>query len=90
MIVTENGLADADDNQRTSHLLRHLRVLRQAMTDRVARVDGYLHWSLMDNFEWSAGYYPRFGLFSVDPSLRRVARPSANVFARIARTNRLP
>ncbi len=65
VIITENGLADADDNQRTSHLLRHLRVMRQAMDDRLARVQGYLHWSLYDNFEWSAGYYPRFGLFSV-------------------------
>ena len=70
VIITENGLADADDNQRTSHLLRHLRVTRQAMTDRLARVQGYLHWSLYDNFEWSAGYYPRFGLFRVEPDLQ--------------------
>ena len=90
VIITENGLADADDNQRTSHLVRHLRVVRQAMDDRLARVQGYLHWSLYDNFEWSAGYYPRFGLFSVGADKTRTARPSANVFARIARTNRLP
>ncbi|HLM28201.1 MAG TPA: glycoside hydrolase family 1 protein [Thermoleophilaceae bacterium] len=90
VIITENGLADSDDDQRSSHLIRHLRVLRQAMNDRVARVQGYLHWSLFDNFEWSAGYYPRFGLFRIDSRLRRRARPSANVFARIARRNRVP
>ena len=60
------------------------------MRDRVARVQGYFHWSLFDNFEWSAGYYPRFGLFRFGPRLRREARPSANVFARIARRNRVP
>ena len=90
VIITENGLADGDDNQRPSHLIRHLRVLRQAMSDRVARVQGYMHWSLVDNFEWSAGYYPRFGLFRLDSRGNRRARPSAGVFARIARRNRVP
>ena len=52
---------------------------------------GYLYWTLVDNFEWAAGFYPRFGLFSYDPdTLRRTERPSARVFARIARTGRLP
>ena len=90
VIITENGLADGDDNQRPSHLVRHLRVLRQAMSDRVARVQGYMHWSLFDNFEWSAGYFPRFGLFRIDSRGNRRARPSAGVFARIAKRNRVP
>jgi beta-galactosidase len=89
--VTENGLADADDDMRRGYLLDHLRVLRRARRDRVARVRGYLAWTLMDNFEWAAGYYPRFGFFGYDAdSLRRHERPSARTFRRVARTGNLP
>jgi beta-galactosidase len=89
--VTENGLADADDDQRRGYLLSHLRALRGAMRDRLARVKGYFAWSLVDNFEWAAGYYPRFGFFSYDPdTLTRRECPSARLFRRIARTGTLP
>jgi beta-glucosidase/6-phospho-beta-glucosidase/beta-galactosidase len=53
-------------------------------------VIGYLHWSLLDNFEWADGYRGRFGLHSVDftdPDRARTPRRSADVFARIARAN---
>ena len=89
--VTENGLADASDRMRSAYLVSHLRAVRAAMRAREARVRGYLYWTLVDNFEWAAGYFPRFGFFSYDPdTLRRTERPSARVFARIARTGRLP
>ncbi len=89
--VTENGLADADDDQRRGYLLSHLRQLRAAMRAGEARVKGYLAWSLVDNFEWSAGYYPRFGFYSYDPdTLERTPRPSSRTFRRIARTGNLP
>jgi beta-galactosidase len=89
--VTENGLADGDDDMRRGYLLSHLRALRGAMRDRLARVKGYFAWSLVDNFEWAAGYYPRFGFFSYDPdTLARRARPSARLFRRIARSGNLP
>ena len=56
------------------------------MRDGLARVKGYFAWSLMDNFEWAAGYYPRFGFFSYDPdTLARHERPSARLFRTIAR-----
>ena len=61
------------------------------MRNRLARVKGYFAWSLMDNFEWAAGYYPKFGFFSFDPrTLARRERPSARVFRRIARLGSLP
>jgi beta-glucosidase/6-phospho-beta-glucosidase/beta-galactosidase len=61
------------------------------MRDRLARVKGYLAWTLVDNFEWAAGYYPRFGFFSYDPdTLARSDRPSARLFRRIARLGTLP
>jgi beta-glucosidase len=69
----------------------HLRRLRAAMRAGEADVKGYFAWSLMDNFEWAAGYYPHFGFFSYDQrTLARHARPSARVFRRIARSGRLP
>jgi beta-glucosidase len=44
----------------------------------------------VDNFEWAAGYYPRFGFFSYDPdTLTRRERPSARLYRRIARTGRI-
>jgi beta-glucosidase len=70
---------------------RTLGALRGAMRDRLAQVKGYFAWSLIDNFEWSAGYYPRFGFFSYDlDSLARRERPSARLFRRIACSGTLP
>ena len=56
-----------------------------------ASVRGYFAWTLVDNFEWAAGYYLRFGFFAYDPdTLARSERPSARLFRRIARSGRLP
>ena len=89
--VTENGIADAADSMRASYLVRHLRVLQSAIADGSADVRGYIYWSLTDNFEWAAGYFPKFGLFAFDPvTLARTERPSARMLARIARLNTVP
>ncbi|MFN8543145.1 MAG: family 1 glycosylhydrolase [Candidatus Binatia bacterium] len=89
--VTENGIADADDDQRAAYLVQHLAVLERAIADGVADVRGYYHWSLVDNFEWSSGYYPKFGLFAFDAATRRRhARRSGRYYARIARGNTVP
>jgi beta-glucosidase len=83
--ITENGIADRRDDRRGSFLERHLAQLEQALADGVD-VRGYFHWSLLDNFEWAEGYEPRFGLFEVDFATgERTTRPSARVYARIAR-----
>ena len=84
--VTENGIADRDDDQRPAYLLDHWRVMREAIGDDIADVRGYFHWSLTDNFEWSEGYAPKFGLYTI----RRRPRASARLYARVARTNTLP
>ena len=89
--VTENGVADRDDNLRPGHLVRHLRQLRRALVEDHLDIRGYFHWSLTDNFEWSAGYFPRFGLFRYDVrTLARRARRSARIYSRIARLNGIP
>jgi beta-glucosidase len=51
---------------------------------------GYLHWTLMDNFEWSLGTGPKFGLLANDVVTQtRSPRPAAREFAEVCRTNRL-
>jgi len=55
-----------------------------------ATESGYFHWSLIDNFEWSHGFEPRFGLFEVDyQTFERKSRPSAQIYADICRNNRI-
>jgi beta-glucosidase len=88
--VTENGIADAGDEKRRSFLLAHLRELEAALAEGVD-VRGYFHWSLLDNFEWAEGYSPRFGLVEMDYATgARRPRPSARLYARIARERRIP
>ena len=90
IIVTENGLADAADRQRARFIIDHLAWLHRAIAEG-CDVRGYLHWSLIDNFEWALGFAPRFGLASVDYETQaREIRPSAHVYARIAEANAIP
>jgi beta-glucosidase/6-phospho-beta-glucosidase/beta-galactosidase len=88
LYVTENGLADAADTLRAQYLFDHLSALQQVIASGQADVRGYFQWSLTDNFEWSSGYYPRFGLFSYDPVTgKRRRRAGAKVYRAIARRN---
>ena len=85
VVVTENGVATADDRVRRDFLREHALVLAQARASGVP-IEGYFHWSLLDNFEWLEGRRPRFGLYEVDyATLARRRRPSADVFARLGR-----
>ncbi|HEX4701444.1 MAG TPA: family 1 glycosylhydrolase, partial [Pseudonocardiaceae bacterium] len=74
--ITENGCSGADtvdargrvaDQYRIDYITEHLAALGKAVADGVD-VRGYFVWSLLDNFEWSKGYRPRFGLVHVDYS----------------------
>ena len=51
IFVTENGMADQDGRLRAKFIVSHLRQLQRAMEEG-ARIIGYLHWSLLDNYEW--------------------------------------
>lgn len=90
IIVTEHGLNTLDDRMRARFIPEALAYLKEAMDDGVP-VKGYVHWSLLDNFEWISGYGPRYGLVAVDRStFRRTPKPSAAVLGAIARSNALP
>jgi beta-glucosidase len=83
IIITENGLADATDQQRQWWLTRTIQAMHQAI-DKDVELLGYMHWSLLDNFEWDKGRWPRFGLLAVDyATMERTPRPSALALARL-------
>ena len=75
--ITENGVADAKDVHRERFIKEHLEWISKAIKEGVD-VRGYFYWSLMDNFEWDKGFWPRFGLVEVDyKTLQRKIRKSA-------------
>ncbi len=82
IIITENGLADAEDAHRQWWIEESLIAVERAISEGV-EVKGYLHWSLLDNFEWKYGWWPKFGLVSVDREhgMKRTVRPSAKWYA---------
>ena len=84
VFVTEHGLGYVDDRLRAGLLRPALAGLLDAVEDGVP-VLGYLHWSLLDNFEWVFGFDVRFGLHEVDrATFTRKPKPSAAVYAAIA------
>ncbi len=95
--ITENGMTNLDwvdvdgkvrDYQRIDYTRRYLKQLQRAATDGSTKVGGYFHWSLMDNFEWQAGYKERFGLIHVDfATLKRTLKESAHWYSRVIATN---
>ncbi|MEZ5165030.1 MAG: family 1 glycosylhydrolase [Acidimicrobiales bacterium] len=89
VIVTENGMATDDDEARIDYTRRALQGLREAIAGGID-VRGYLHWSLLDNFEWMAGYSKTFGLIAVDlETFERSVKPSARWLGSVAAANRL-
>ena len=87
ILITENGLATEDDDQRARFIPEATSAVLAARADGVP-VIGYLHWSLLDNFEWFSGYKPRFGLVAVDrTTFQRTIKPSAHVLAGVARSD---
>jgi len=91
-----NAAIGVDSNEQTrggrgsvEFIVDGLTALHAAISDGI-RVRGYVHWSLLDNFEWAAGYGPKFGLIGVDRATQeRTVRPSARLLGEIARTSRL-
>jgi beta-glucosidase len=89
ILVTENGIGTADDAERIEYVEGALHGVLACLRDDID-VRGYVYWSLMDNFEWTFGYGPKFGLVAVDRETQmRAAKPSAYWLGAIARANAL-
>ena len=87
VLVTENGMATHDDTARISYTKGALEGLARCVKDGVD-VRGYLHWSLLDNFEWFSGYAMTFGLIAVDrETFDRTVKPSARWLGQVAQRN---
>ena len=87
--VTENGVSTQDDSRRIEYIRRALNGVLNCLEDGID-VRGYIHWSLLDNFEWILGYRPQFGLVSVNrESQERAPKPSAFYLGGIARSNQM-
>lgn len=85
--ITECGIADREDMYRSWYIHEILRYIHRAISEGVD-VRGFLYWSLIDNFEWDKGFWPRFGLVEVDyKSQKRAIRPSAREYAKIIKDN---
>ena len=87
VMVTENGIATVNDQRRAAYIPLAVAGLHRAIAGGVP-VKGYVHWSLVDNFEWLWGFTPRYGLSSINrQSFQRTVKPSALVLGRIAANN---
>ncbi|WP_417834237.1 GH1 family beta-glucosidase [Thalassospira xiamenensis] len=99
VFVTENGGAFIDlpghdgyieDQDRIAYYSEYLSALLRAV-DEGANVQGYMPWSLLDNFEWAYGYEKRFGLVHVDyNTLKRTPKASYDFMRRVIESNALP
>jgi beta-glucosidase len=90
ILVTENGIGTDDDELRKRYVHTALDGVLDCLADGID-IAGYTYWSLMDNFEWTFGYQPRFGLAEVDrvaPFSRRL-KPSAHWYASVVKANAL-
>lgn len=96
IVITENGLSSMDwvsldgrvhDVQRIDFMRRYLLALRRGIAETID-IRGYLHWSILDNFEWLDGYKQRFGLIHVDYATQaRVLKDSALWYREVIETN---
>ncbi len=89
VLVTENGMATDDDAARRAYTRAALEGLAKCIADGID-VRGYLHWTLLDNFEWTAGFAKTFGLVAVDrQTFARTVKPTARWLGQVAAANAL-
>jgi beta-glucosidase len=89
VMVTENGISTNDDTRRVEFIKRAVAGVERCRKDGVD-VRSYIHWSLIDNFEWVFGFDIHFGLVAVDRATqKRTPKPSAYVLGDLAKNSKL-
>jgi beta-glucosidase len=84
IVITEGGIADDQGTMRGRLLRGQVEAIQRARAEGVP-VEGYFHWTLVDNFEWEKGYRPRFGLYRLDrQTLARTPAGGSDVFGALA------
>ena len=78
LIVTENGIATADDTRRVAFIEQALTGVQNCLADGLP-IKGYFYWSLMDNFEWQKGFAMQFGLIAVDRANNQTRFPKPSL-----------
>ncbi|MBI5613663.1 glycoside hydrolase family 1 protein [Candidatus Gottesmanbacteria bacterium] len=87
LYITEHGISDPTDTKRIGHMNDAVTSMQRAREDGVD-IRGYLHWSFLDNYEWSSGFSSKFGLVSVDPKTKkRTPKKSARYFSSVIKRN---
>ena len=95
VVYTENGVAltewktaegEIPDDMRIEYTKRYLRSLHRAAQE--ITVEGYFHWSFIDNFEWAEGFSKKFGLIYCDPETgERIPKKSAFWYQKVIESN---
>lgn len=89
IIITEHGIATDEDERRVEFIREALEGVQDCMNEGI-NVQGYLHWTTFDNFEWQSGYSLKFGLIEVDRSTQeRKVKESGRYLGQIAQQNTL-
>ena len=89
VMVTENGMATNDDAAPLAYTREAIEGLISCIDDGI-NVRGYMHWTLLDNFEGMAGFARTFGLIAFDPlTFERTVKPTARWLGPVARANTL-
>nr|XP_037873911.1 myrosinase 1 isoform X2 [Bombyx mori] len=93
IIITENGYSsfedDLNDYKRIAYIEKHLEQILLSIHEDGAKIFGYCYWSLMDNFEWTSGYTPKFGLYKVDftdKNRKRTPRISSQYYSHVIKS----
>jgi beta-glucosidase len=87
ILVTEHGMVTDQDSERVSYIPAALAELQKVFAEGVP-LKGYIHWTLMDDFEWFQAYSLKYGLCSVDrTTFKRIPKPSAAVLKAIVQRN---